>query len=80
MEWLRITGHVCGLLGDEYGWYMNDVYRSFDEYIPAHWTDVQISRYAKRKLAIQGMRKDTWADDRFSWRDGTVGAYVVVHV
>jgi len=77
--WVRVTAHTCELWMDEFGPYMNDVYKSMDLYIPASMSDLAIARFVKRKLGIQGMRKDTWCDDTFCWRDGSVGAYAVVH-
>jgi len=78
-EWVRVTAKRVEVLFDEYGPYMNDLYALIDIHVPATMSDLAISRLVKRKLGITGMRKDTWADDTHSWRDGNIGAYAVVH-
>lgn len=76
---MKIRARVTDLLHDGAGWYENAAWcREVILDFPDDASDLTIARAVKRALGIQGMRKDYWAGDDLSWRDGCVGAYAMV--
>ena len=76
---MKIRARVTDLWNDGEGWHENAAWCS--EVIldfPDDASDLTIARTVKRSLGIQGMRRDYWAGDDLSWRDGCVGAYALV--
>ena len=76
---MKIRARVTDLLNDGWGWSENaswacEVILDF----PDDASDLTIARAVKRALGIQGLRKDYWAGEAWSWRDGCVGAYALV--
>jgi hypothetical protein len=76
---MKIRARVTDLLHDGFGWSENASWaREVVLDFPDDASDLTIARAVKRSLGIQGMRKDYWAGDDLSWRDGCIGAYAMV--
>ena len=77
---MKIRARVVDLWRESYGgWSENASWaRETIVEVPDDASDLTIARAVKRSLGIQGMRKDCWAGDDLSWRDGSIGAYAMV--
>ena len=76
---MKIRARVTDLMNDGWGWSENAAWcREVILDFPDDASDLTIARAVKRSLGIQGMRKDYWAGEEWSWRDGCVGAYAMV--
>lgn len=76
---MKIRARVADLMHDGWGWSENAAWcREVVLDFPDDASDLTIARAVKRSLGIQGMRKDYWAGDDLSWRDGCIGAYAMV--
>lgn len=76
---MKIRARVTDLLHDGWGWSENASWaREVILDFPDDASDLTIARAVKRSLGIQGMRKDYWAGDDFSWRYRSIGAYAMV--
>lgn len=76
---IKVTARLTDLWRDDCGWsenasWVRQVYLEF----PDGSSDLTIARRVKAMLGITGMRKDQWAGEEFSWRDGCIGAYALI--
>lgn len=72
---MKVRATLTDLWRDDWGWSENASWCRVIEFEMPDWSsDLQIARQVKRRLGIQGMRRDGWAGE-LSWRDGAVGAY-----
>lgn len=73
---MKITARVTDLWNDGQGWSENAAWAKQVELdLPDDASDIAIARAIKKALNVQGMRKDCWAGDDWSWRSGCIGAY-----
>ena len=76
---IRVVARLTDLTHDGCGWSENASWvRQICLEFPEDASDLAIARRVKALLGITGMRKDYWAGEDFSWRDGCIGAYAFI--